>query len=147
MFITIIESAKVAYHWKTRQKPTFCWPPVPNKRTHPSSGFWILKISCWYTSMPFYWLFNQNKILVLFKRLIYHYWVKHDWHTSRKPGNIQECFCKLIPNESRCTQRVVSGKFLFTKLSGYHIHTYLCTWDHSKVILGPSEKNEAEMPP
>ncbi len=45
------------------------------------------------------------------------------WHTSRKPGKIQELFCPLIPNESLTHP---TGKFwsiFFYKLSGYHIYT------------------------
>jgi hypothetical protein len=35
---------------------------------------------------------------------------------------------------------VSSGQFIFTKLSGYHIHTKKSRLDHPKMILGPFEK-------
>jgi hypothetical protein len=32
------------------------------------------------------------------------------------------------------------GQFYWTKLSGYHIHTMHCKFDHSEMICGPFEK-------
>ena len=32
------------------------------------------------------------------------------------------------------------GQFYWTKLSGYHIHTKYCKFDHSEMIFGPFEK-------
>jgi hypothetical protein len=37
-------------------------------------------------------------------------------------------------------QQVGSGHFFSTKLSGYHINTYLSRLEHSKKSLGPFEK-------
>jgi hypothetical protein len=43
VYSTIIQSAKVAYHWKTGQKPTFL-PTTCPKQKFDSPNEWVLNI-------------------------------------------------------------------------------------------------------
>ncbi len=60
----------------------------------------------------------------MLKHLKYHTWVNTSGTQLENLVKSNTFSARLSQMKVWCTQRVASGQFLFTKHSGYHIHTY-----------------------
>jgi hypothetical protein len=86
---------------------------------------WVLGFSS--MTMLFYWLIILNNIILM---------IDNDQSTiiEARPSPL------TLPPTSKYLWWTCYGQFYWTKLSGYHIHTKYCTFDHSEMIFGPLEK-------
>jgi hypothetical protein len=62
VYNTIIESAKVAYHWKTGQKPTFLLTTCP-KRKFDAPNEWVYNITNRVLTQIYYYFINYSIII------------------------------------------------------------------------------------
>ena len=111
--------------------------------THPKTVYICQYYGFTSMKMLFYWLIILNNIILMIdndQSTIIEAPEVYKSTTTHFPSKIQR---QNVP-EKKCwlwhLRWTCYGQFYWTKLSGYHIHTMYCKFDHSEMIFGPFEK-------
>ena len=113
--------------------PAGCWDLG---KTHPKSVYICQYYGFTSMTMLFYWLIILNNIILM---------IDNDQSTIIEAPEVYKSIPTHSPTAKPTTELwhlwcTCYGQFYWTKLSGYHIHTKNCKFDHSETILGPFEK-------